>query len=104
MDGGAIEAMLEAGEDTALLRYTLGALLLKQGKPAPAVAHLQRAVQLDPNHSASWKLLAKALASSGDQDAAASAYREGIAVAQRLGDLQAVKEMQLFLRRLDKRS
>jgi len=94
------ERMLAAGKDGALLRFGLGSEYLKAGNAAAATAHLQRAVGLDPSYSAAWKLLGKALAADGREDEALDAWREGIAVAERRGDKQAMKEMQVFARRL----
>ena len=93
--------MLAAGRDDALLRFGLGMQYLQSGDPRRAAEHLRRAVAHDADYSAAWKLLGKALAQSGDPAAAAAAYREGIAVAERLGDKQAAREMAVFLRRLD---
>jgi predicted Zn-dependent protease len=96
------ERMLAAGRDGALLRFSLGNEYLKAGNPATASEHLRRAVALDPGYTAAWKLLGRALAESGEQDAALAAYRDGIAVAERKGDKQAGKEMAVFARRLEK--
>ena len=52
--------------------------------------------------TAAWKLLGKALAEAGDGPGAATAYAQGIAVAEARGDVQAAKEMRVFLRRLEK--
>ena len=93
--------MLAAGRDDALLRFGLGMQYLQSGDPGRAAEHLRRAVAHDADYSAAWKLLGKALAQSGDPAAAEAAYREGIAVAERLGDKQAAREMAVFLRRLD---
>ena len=57
---------------------------------------------LDPGYSAAWKLLGKAAAAAGDAAAAIAAYRAGIEAAERKGDKQAVKEMRVFLRRLER--
>lgn len=46
-------------------------------------------------------LLRYALTESGDHIGAIAAYRDGIAAAERRGDVQAGKEMGAFLRRLD---
>ena len=100
MDRKALEGMLQQGNDNAMLRYTLGSLLLKEGQAGPAVIHLQQALKLDPGHSASWKLLAKALTEDGRASDAITAYRQGIAVAEGRGDIQAAKEMKVFLKRL----
>jgi Tfp pilus assembly protein PilF len=97
------ERMLAAGKDGALLRYSLGNEYLKAGDAATAASHLARAVELDPNYTAAWKLLGKALVAAGRNDDALAAYRKGIEVAQRRGDKQAQREMQVFLRRLEPR-
>jgi predicted Zn-dependent protease len=96
------EKMLAAGKDNALLRFSLGNAYLGAGEPAKAVPHLQKAVEHDPNYSAAWKLLGKALNESGDPQGALAAYRQGIVVAEKKGDIQAAKEMTVFARRIEK--
>jgi predicted Zn-dependent protease len=97
-----LEAMLAAGQNSAMLRYTLGNAYLKDGKLNKAIAHLHEAVKLDHSYSAAWKSYAKALSDSGDAAAAIHAYETGIQVAETKGDLQAAKEMRVFLKRLRK--
>lgn len=99
-----LENMLATGKETALLRYSLGAEYLKLDDFAKAIPHLRRAVELDEQYSAAWKLLGKAYAGAERAEDAVEAYTRGIAVAERKGDKQAVKEMQVFLRRLQKPS
>ncbi|WP_405243491.1 tetratricopeptide repeat protein [Lentisalinibacter salinarum] len=98
----ALQKLLDGGREDALLRYSLGNEWLAAAEPAEAVPHLERAVELDPGYSAAWKLLGRALTDTGDAGAAAAAYRRGIAVAEERGDKQAAKEMQVFLRRIEK--
>ena len=100
MDREALEKMLEQGQENALLRYTLGSLCLKKQLFDDAVLHLQRALELDPQHSASWKLLGKALVELDRTAEAIAAYDKGISVAEAKGDVQAVKEMRVFRKRL----
>ena len=95
------EALLAAGKDGALLRFGLGSEYFKTGDAKSAAAHLREAVALDPGYSAAWKLLGKAL-ETNDREAAADAYRKGIAAAQSKGDKQAAREMEVFLRRLER--
>ena len=97
-----LEAMLAAGQDNALLRFTLGNVLLKQGDARGAVEHLQQAVKQDPGYSAAWKVYGKALQELGDIEGAIHAYETGIAAARQKGDIQAAKEMLVFLKRLKK--
>jgi len=67
MDAGQrFEALLASGKDGALLRFSLGMHYLGTGEPARAAGHLRRAVEQDPDYSAAWKLLGKALAQAGD--------------------------------------
>ena len=98
----SLQALLARGPDGALLRYSLGLEHLKLGQVAEARGHLDRAVALDPDYSAAWKLLGKACTEAGDADAAITAYRTGIAAAERKGDVQAAKEMRVFLARLER--
>ena len=95
-----LRAMLASGPDNALLRFSLGSALLKDGDAAGAVEHLAEALRQDPGYSAAWKLYAKALQAAGDTQAAAGAFEQGIMVAESKGDKQAAKEMAVFLRRL----
>ena len=97
-----LREMLTSGTDNALLRYTLGQALLKQGDVPEAVEHLRRAIALDPGYSAAWKLYGKALQAADDPDGAARAFETGIETAERNGDIQAAKEMKVFLKRLRK--
>ena len=96
------EQLLAAGKDGALLRFALGSEYLKLGDAARASTHLRRAVGFDPGYSAAWKLLGQSLAVEGRPDEALAAYRDGIAAAERKGDKQAMKEMQVFARRIAK--
>lgn len=100
----ALEKMLAGGRDDALLRFSLGTACLKDGDPGAAATHLQRAVEHDPAYSAAWKLLGRALADQGDSEGAAAAWRSGIEAAEARGDVQAAKEMQVFLQRLRKKA
>ena len=98
----SFERMLAAGRDGALLRFSLGNEYLKAGDAARAAEHLERAVALDPDYTAAWKLLGKALDAAGRPTDALAAYRSGIAVAQSKGDKQAGREMEVFARRIEK--
>ena len=83
-----------------MLRFGLGSEYLKQGDAQSAVPHLRAAVDFDPDYSAAWKLLGRALTATDARAEAISAFETGIEVAQRRGDKQAAKEMQVFLKRL----
>lgn len=96
------EKMLAQGKDSAMLRFSLGNECHKAGRLEDAITHLRAALALDARYSAAWKLLGKCLAEAGQAQAALDTYRQGIAAAQEKGDIQAVKEMQVFAKRLEK--
>lgn len=97
-----LEKLIGGPRDGALLRYSLGSEWLKAGDPGKAAASLREAVARDPEYSAAWKLLGRALSESGDPAGALAAYEDGIRVAEKRGDVQAAKEMSVFARRLRK--
>jgi len=97
-----LEAMLSKGPDNALLRYGLGSEYLKQKQFDKAALHLRKAVELDPEYSAAWKLLGQALVFGGHLPDALKVYTRGIEVAEHKGDIQAVKEMRVFVKRISK--
>ena len=79
-----LESMLAAGKDGALLRYTLGKAYADDEQMAVAREHLSKATALDAEYSVAWQ--------------------QGLSCAQAKGDAQVVKELQVFLRRLDKQA
>jgi predicted Zn-dependent protease len=97
-----LERLLAAGKDSALLRFGLGNEHLKRGDAQVAADHFRRAVELDPGYSAAWKMLGKALMAAKRPQEALAAWNDGIAAAERRGDKQAMREMQVFARRLTK--
>jgi len=97
-----LRALLGGPRDGALLRMSLASALLAAKQHAEAIVELRCALDFDAEYSAAWKQLGRALAESGDTAAAAAAYERGIDAAQRRGDKQAGREMEVFLRRLQR--
>ena len=95
-------AMLEKGNDNELIRYSLGNEYFKQDDYEQSIIHLKKAIEHKPSFSAAWKLYAKALTGNNQNDEAIVAYEKGINIADENGDIQAVKEMRVFLSRLIK--
>lgn len=96
------EAMLARGQDSEMLRYTLGSAYFKQKKFDLAVVHLRKAVNLKPDYSVAWRMLGRSLASMEQLDEALEAFDEGAQIAQGNGDMQALKEIEVFRRRVIK--
>ena len=95
-------SLLEKGNDNALLRYSLGNEYFKVQDFEQAIIHLEKAIEFKPSYSAAWKLYAKSLTKNNQGDEAVVAYEKGIEIAEENGDIQSVKEMRVFLKRLKK--
>jgi predicted Zn-dependent protease len=104
MDINALNKMLISGQDNLLLRFALAQALFKQDQFEDAIPHLEQALEHDSTHTASLKLLGKAFAACDKKEKAMEIYREGIEIAEDKGDIQAAKEMRVFLKRLMKNS
>ena len=96
----SLEKLIGTPRDGALLRYSLGVEYLKAGEKARAIEQLREAVQRDPDYSAAWKLLGRALVETDEPAQALDAWTHGIEAARRKGDRQAEKEMNVFARRV----
>jgi len=96
----ALQKLLDQGQDNLLLRFGLGQALLKDGQVTEAIMHLEKALEFDPAHSASLKLLGKAYTAAGETNRAIEVFTEGIEQVEQKGDIQAAKEMNVFLKRL----
>ena len=101
----ALTRLLDKGQDSALLRFGLASAYLKEqpeGHLEQAQIHLNRCIELDPTYAAAYKHLARAQQALNHLASAAETLRLGIDSAQRSGDLQAQREMSVFLNRLNK--
>ncbi|CAB3723192.1 tetratricopeptide repeat protein [Achromobacter piechaudii] len=99
-----LEAMLAKGTDNMLLRFSLGKAYAEQDCFDQAQTHLRAALDFDPAYSVAWKWLGKACLGMGDAVEARAAWERGVAAAQARGDKQVEKELQVFLKRLDKQA
>lgn len=96
------EAMLARGQDSEMLRFTLGNSYFADKQFPAAVTHLREAVKLKPDYSAAWRLLGRALAANGQLIEAKDAFDEGERVAEANGDKQTAKEIGVFRKRVIK--
>ena len=97
-----LEALLQQGQDNALLRFGLGNAYLDAGEAQNAVVHLRAALEHDSTYSAAWKRLGQAFAECHQWQQALEAYQKGIQAAELKGDIQAGKEMRVFLKRVQR--
>ena len=98
----AFEAMLGRGQDSDMLRYTLGNAYFAHAQYHKAIVHLRQACQMNPSYSTAWKLLGRALAEDGQAHEAVDAFDTALTVAEENGDKQVAKEVGVFRRRVIK--
>lgn len=99
-----LEKMLADGKDDAMLRFGLGNAYFQNKDYDKAAEHLGRALEFDEGYSAAWKLLGRSFMQTGDLDSARRTFQDGIEQAEKKGDKQAVREMQVFLKKIEKQA
>jgi len=102
MNSEILKTMLANGQDSLILRFGLAQALIKAKEFNEAIEHLLKALEFDAEYSAAFKLLGKAYAQTQQNALAIKTYERGIEIAERKGDIQAAKEMKVFLKRLMK--
>ncbi len=93
------EAMLARGQDSDMLRFTLGSAYWKEKQPEKALEHLCKAVELKPDYSAAWKVLGRTYLDLQQPQAALDAFDQGLQAADKNGDKQNEKEINVFRKR-----
>ncbi|HET7101526.1 MAG TPA: tetratricopeptide repeat protein [Terriglobia bacterium] len=98
----AFEEMAAKAPDNVMVRYSLGREYLKAKRYAEAERELREALRLKSDYSAAYRELGKSLAGLGRLDEAREIYTKGAQVACDKGDLQTQREIEVFLKRLEK--
>jgi uncharacterized protein HemY len=96
--------LLQRDPTNPMVLYSLGNELFREGRYEEARDHLQCAVANKPDYSVAYRMLGRAHYELHENDEAKNIFLEGREVAQGNGDLQTVKEIDVFLRRLQKRA
>ncbi len=95
--------LLERDPQNPMVLYSLGNELFKEERYEEARIHLQRAVENKPDYSVAYRMLGRAHYELHEDTDARAVFLKGREVAGENGDLQTVKEIDVFLRRLQKR-
>lgn len=94
--------MLAQGNDSPMLRLTLGTTYWKSGNLEQSIEHLEQAVLQKTDYSAAYKILGRAYMDAGRLHEATTAFENGLAAASDNGDKQSEKEINVFMKRLAK--
>jgi len=95
--------LLERNSENPMVLYSLGNELFKEKKYPEAREYLSLAVKNKPDYSVAYRMLGRVLYELGEHAEARRVFDEGREVAGRNGDLQTAKEIDVFVRRLEKR-
>jgi predicted Zn-dependent protease len=95
--------LLERDPNNPMILYSLGNELFKERKYVEAREYLSRAVQNKPDYSVAYRTLGRTLYELREDAEARRVFARGREVAQRNGDLQTVREIDVFVRRLETR-
>ena len=95
--------LLERDPNNPMILYSLGNELFKEGNYSEARGYLSRAVRNKPDYSVAYRMLGRTLYELHEDVEARRVFAEGREVARKNGDLQTVREIDVFVRRLEKR-
>ena len=82
---------------------SLGIELFKEERYGEAKEHLARAVENKPDYSVAYRTLGRTHYELHENAEARRVFETGREVARRNGDLQTIKEIDVFMKRLEKR-
>lgn len=97
-----LEELVADEPDDVTARFMLATELARVREHARAADHFRAILAQDPEYTAAWRGLGRAQVALGDTDAARETFTKGLEVAERTGDYQSGKEMEVFLRRYTK--
>jgi uncharacterized protein HemY len=86
-----------------MILCSLGIELFKEGRYPEAREYLARAVEKKPDYSVAYRMLGRTHFELRENTEARRVFARGREVAQENGDLQTVREIDVFVRRLEKR-
>lgn len=86
-----------------MVLYSLGNELFKEGNYGEARDHFKRAIENKPDYSVAYRMLGRAHFELHEDTDARNIFMKGKEVARENGDLQTIREIDVFLRRLEKR-
>jgi predicted Zn-dependent protease len=95
--------LLQKDPQNPMVLYSLGNELFKEEKYEEARDLLRRAIENKPDYSVAYRMLGRAQYELREDTEAKNVFLEGKEVARQNGDLQTVKEIDVFLRRLETR-
>lgn len=101
---GMFRNLLEKDPGNPMILYSLGNELFKESNYPQAREYLERAVENKPDYSVAYRTLGRTLFEMHEDEEARRVFEKGREIARENGDLQTVKEIDVFSGRLEKRA
>lgn len=95
--------LVELTPEDELAHYGLGQEYMRMGCFEEAAASFRRVIQLKPKYAAAYRELGKALFKSNHPEESKEYFLKGRALAEAHGDGQTLKEIDVFLKRIEKK-
>lgn len=95
--------LLDRDPENPMVLYSLGSELFKEERYEEARDRLRKAVENKSDYSVAYRTLGRALYELEEDEEALRVFGQGREIAQNNGDLQTVKEIDVFTKRLQKR-
>lgn len=94
-----LEEIVADDPDDVTARFMLATELAKAGEHERALPHFRGVMERDADYTAAWRGLGRSLVALERVAEAREVFTAGLVVAERTGDYQSGKEMEVFLRR-----
>lgn len=95
-----LQQFLAENPGDAFARYGLAMEYSKLGQTDTALAEYKKLLELNPDYTAGYQMAAQMLAAAGRTGEARTMFADGIACAQRTGNVHATTEMEAMLAEL----
>ena len=95
-----LKQFLAENPGDAFARYGLAMEYSKLGQTDTALVEYGKLLELNPDYTAGYQMAAQMLAAAGRTDEARKMFAEGVASAQRTGNVHAKTEMEAMLAEL----
>jgi Flp pilus assembly protein TadD len=96
--------IVELTPEDEIAHYGLAQEYMKAGRFEDGVASLRKVIEMKPHYAAAYRELGKALDKAGHFGEAKDFLLKGRALAQAHGDGQMVKEIDVFLKRMERKN
>tara|TARA_B100000315_G_scaffold260061_2_gene319049 strand:- start:17023 stop:17361 length:339 start_codon:yes stop_codon:yes gene_type:complete len=98
-----IKNLIKIYPKDVLLLTSLGKIYLNEHHNVEAINTFKKVIEINPEYTVAYRFLGKALTAVNNLSGAEEIYIKGIKKAEKMGDLQTKKEIEVFLKRIQKK-